>query len=159
YQLCGPRSSLAIAGRVPVPTSPAMSKPTPPIRKYMTTTPETVSPGTTIGEAAAVMREHHIRHLPVVDGQGLVQGMLSDRDVALLEGLEGLDAKSMIVAVAMSKKPYTAAPDALLTEVCAGMAEHKYGSCVIVDHGKVVGIFTAVDACRVLAEVFDTRLK
>ena len=36
-------------------------------------------------------------------------------------------------------------------EVVASMAEHKYGSAVITDHGKVQGVFTTVDALRALA--------
>ena len=39
------------------------------------------------------------------------------------------------------------------------MAEHKYGSAVVMDHGKVVGMFTTIDAMRALSELLGTRLK
>jgi hypothetical protein len=37
------------------------------------------------------------------------------------------------------------------------MAEHKYGSAVIMEQHRVVGIFTTVDACRALAERFAAK--
>ncbi len=134
-----------------------MTKAIPKLRDLMTKTPTTVSPSSSIASAAEIMAAQHIRHLPVVDGEGHVQGLLSQRDVALLEGLDGLDAASMMVAVAMSKQPYTAAPDAPIDAVAREMADHKYGSCVVVDGGKIVGVFTTVDACRALADAYAGR--
>ena len=124
---------------------------TPTVRDFMTETPTTVTPSTTMAEAAQLMSTGHIRHLPVVNDQGAVVGLLSERDVALLEGLDGLDPASMMVAVAMAKRPYTAAPDTPLADVATEMADHKYGSCIVVQDGAVVGVFTTVDACRALA--------
>ena len=124
---------------------------TPTVRDFMTATPATVAPSATMAEAAQLMNTRHIRHLPVVDAGGQVVGLLSERDVALLEGLEGLDPAAMVVAVAMAKRPYTAAPETSLADVATAMAEHKYGSCIVVEGGKVVGVFTTVDACRALA--------
>ena len=37
------------------------------------------------------------------------------------------------------------------------MVEHRLGSCVVRRHGKLAGIFSTVDACRVLAEVLAER--
>jgi acetoin utilization protein AcuB len=39
------------------------------------------------------------------------------------------------------------------------MAEHKYGSAIVVQNGQVVGVFTTVDACRALSELLGTRLR
>jgi len=129
---------------------------TPSVRDYMTGAPTTVGTSTTIADAARLMAEQRIRHLPVVGADGRVHGLLSERDVALFEELEGLDASQMTVATAMSKRVYTAEPTTALDEVAAQMAEHKYGSCVVVKQGAVVGVFTTVDACRALAEAFGT---
>lgn len=134
-----------------------MSKPIPTVQKYMTSSPLTVSVEQTIEFAAKVMREHHIRHLPVLDG-GEIVGLLSARDIALIENLAGVDPKIVKVEDAMSQAPYTAAPDATVDRVAAEMAEHKYGAAVVVQNGKVVGMFTTVDACRTLAEIFTGRL-
>jgi len=38
------------------------------------------------------------------------------------------------------------------------MAKNKYGSAVVTQHAKVVGIFTTVDVCRAFADLLHTRL-
>jgi acetoin utilization protein AcuB len=48
-------------------------------------------------------------------------------------------------------------PDSPLDEVALEMAENRYGSAIIVQDKKVVGIFTTVDACRALAAILETR--
>ena len=135
-----------------------MSKPIPPISKYMTTTPITIEPEVTIAAASKVMRESRIRHLPVTRAGALV-GILSERDVYLIETLKGVDAQTVTVEDAMTHQPYTTVPERPVNEVAAEMAEHKYGAAIILQNNKVVGVFTTVDACAVLAELFETRLK
>lgn len=135
----------------------AMSKPIPTIQKYMTTTPHTIGSDQTIAKAAAIMSEHRIRHLPVLRG-GQLLGVLSDRDVKLIEGFRDVDATKTRVDEAMTEQPYTVAPETPLDEVVGTMAEKKFGSAVVVQNHKVVGIFTTVDACQALSELLQTRL-
>jgi acetoin utilization protein AcuB len=104
------------------------------------------------------MRTSRIRHLPVLEGGQLV-GMLTHRDLVLIESLKDVDPKKVTVEDAMSTEVYTVSPDAPLDEVVREMAEKKYGSAVVIQNHKVVGIFTTVDACRTLAELLDTRLR
>jgi acetoin utilization protein AcuB len=103
------------------------------------------------------MREHAIRHLPVLHGGKLV-GLITERDLRLVESLAGVDPTKVKVEDAMSTGIYSVGPDSPLDEVVATMAEHKYGSAVVMHNEKVVGIFTTVDACRALAELLRTRL-
>ncbi len=135
-----------------------MTKPIPAIAKYMTTVPHSVGDEQTLSRAASIMRENGIRHLPVLRG-GKLLGILTDRDIRLIESLEGFDASDLAVAEAMSEEPYAVDPETPLDEVVAEMAERKYGSAVVVQNKKVVGIFTTVDACRALSELLRTRLK
>jgi acetoin utilization protein AcuB len=46
-------------------------------------------------------------------------------------------------------------PRTSLAKVAATMAEHKYGSAVVMEKNRVVGMFTTVDALRALAETLD----
>ena len=135
-----------------------MSKPVPPIFKYMTTSPHTVDEKDSIANAAKKMAEHRIRHLPVMSGSKVV-GLLSLRDINVIETLQGVDPKIVTVDAAMATQPYQTDAMTPVTEVASTMAEHKYGSAIVVQNNEVVGMFTTVDACRVLAEVFETRLK
>lgn len=135
-----------------------MTKPIPTIQKYMTTVPHSVGDDQTLAHASSVMKEYGIRHLPVLHG-GKLLGILTDRDIKLIESLGGADSAGLAVAEAMTEEPYTVEPDAPLDEVVAEMAEKKYGSAVVLQNHKVVGIFTTVDACRALSELLRTRLK
>lgn len=53
------------------------------VRELMTPTPISVSPRTSVDEARALMQQHRMRHLPVLDNERLV-GMVSDRDIRLV---------------------------------------------------------------------------
>lgn len=134
-----------------------MSKSVPSIQKYMTTCPETIGRDQPMSVAHRIMREHRIRHLPVLDG-GRVVGLVSDRDLNLVETLKDVDPKQVSVEEAMTQDPYVVAPDTALDEVVQTMAARKYGSAVVVERNKVVGIFTTVDACAAFAELLQSRL-
>lgn len=124
----------------------------PAISRYMTRQPWTIGRDAALVQARALMREHQIRHLPVLDGGKLV-GILSERDVYLYERVEELETQ-LAVADAMTLDVYAARCDDALDEIVEKMAEHKYGSVVVMNRrGGVDGIFTTVDGMRVLADV------
>jgi acetoin utilization protein AcuB len=135
-----------------------MSKPIPTISKYMTTTPRTIEANATLLAATRLMREGGFRHLPVTQGERLL-GLITERDVRLVESFDKIDVTQTTVGEAMSEPPYAVEPETPLDEVVATMAEHKYGSAVVVQNAKVVGVFTTVDACRALCELLSTRLR
>ena len=121
------------------------------VADYMSRSPHTIGKDMSLAMASKVMREHGVRHLPVLDG-GQVIGILSNRDVYLLETLKDVEESRVTVEEAMSAEPYSVPPDAGLREVVVHMCEHKYGAAVVMDGRKVVGIFTTIDALRALAE-------
>jgi acetoin utilization protein AcuB len=96
------------------------------------------------------MRRQRIRHLPVLHGGKLV-GLVSLRDLHLVETLPDVDPKLVSVEDAMSQDVYSVRPDASLRDVVREMARRKLGSAVVMSGRKVVGMFTTVDALRVLA--------
>lgn len=134
-----------------------MSKPIPTVQKFMTVQPHSIGREQTMATAHRMMREHKFRHLPVLTGGELV-GVLSDRDLNLIETLRDVDPEKVRVEDAMTSGPYTVSPETPLDEVVATMAEHKYGCAVVMQNRHLVGIFTTVDACRALAELLHGRL-
>lgn len=130
----------------------------PHIQKYMTYIPKSIGYDQSIAQASEFMRKLHLRHLPVLKGGKLV-GILTDRDISLVMSFKDADAEKMTVEEAYTPDPYFTSPDAPLNEVVAHMAEKKYGCALIVDNGKLVGIFTETDAYKALAELLETRLK
>lgn len=129
----------------------------PQIQKFMTAMPHSIGRDIPINHAISLMREHRFRHLPVQDGGRLV-GVLTDRDLKLASSFEGSD--ELLAEDVMTPDPYVVGPEAPLDQVAFAMAEHKYG-CAIIEqgNGKVVGIFTATDGLRVLAETLGSFYK
>lgn len=135
-----------------------MTKPIPPVQKYMTTTPLSIEKDASLLEAATLMQKNHIRHLPVVY-QGKVEGILSSTDVQLIRGLKNVDIEKLKVYDCFTPNPYTVHPETLLDEVLGEMAEKKYGCVIVEDKGKPVGIFTWIDALMATKNLLETRLK
>ena len=119
------------------------------IERFMTPTPHTISARQTLADAHRAMRARGVRHLPVV-ADGRLVGVVSQRDLYLLETLRGVDVGRELVEEAMSDEPFVVAPDALLVEVAEAMATRKHGSVLVVERETVVGIFTSTDALRAL---------
>lgn len=123
----------------------------------MTTSPHTARPNLTLAEAMKLMRELQIRHLPILDGGQLV-GILTDRDIRVIESFKDVDPTKLLVEDAMEQNVYVVEPGAPLDRVAAEMASKKYGSAVVMQNQHVVGIFTTIDALNALSELLLTRL-
>ena len=119
------------------------------VREHMTTSPHTIGDAQSVEEAARRMSRYQIRHLPVLRGGELV-GIVSDRDVRLVEGL-GLEQTP--VGEAMSPEVFTVDATDELGDVVAHMSSQKKGSAVVLDHGHVIGIFTTTDALGYLSRL------
>jgi acetoin utilization protein AcuB len=116
----------------------------------MTPQPITIGRDQPLAVAHQMMREHQCRHLPVLEHGELV-GVLSQRDLYFLETIAGVDLREDRVDDAMSPEAYAVAPATPLEEVAATMADRKLGCAVVMERNRVIGIFTATDALRVLA--------
>ncbi len=124
----------------------------PTISRYMTPQPWTIRSDVKLSQAHSIMREHGIRHLPVLDAGKLV-GILSERDIYMLDRFPAFDA-DRTVEDAMTQDVYAVHCDDPVDGVVETMAKHKYGSAVVMNRRDVVeGIFTSVDAMQVFAEV------
>lgn len=122
----------------------------------MTEHPYTVGAEQTLGFARELMTMRHVRHLPVLKGGNLV-GLLSERDISLASSAVGAAATSLSVEELMSPGVFAVTQATPLAEVADTMATKKYGSAVVMEGRQVVGILTAVDLCRVLAEVLSAE--
>lgn len=136
------------------------------VRDAMTAGPVTIDVDAPVETAVAVMRERRLRHLPVVDADGGLIGIVTDRDLrsALLgsaidylptsQGRLRATAASLNevrVGHVMTWGVLTVSPEAPLAQAAAIMADRRVGSLPVIDHGRLVGIVTERDVLKALA--------
>lgn len=123
------------------------------IEDYMTEFPVTVTESTTVAAALDLFKSCGFRHLPVLRS-GQVTGIVSERDLRQAEILA--DAMTLVVSDFMTARPYCVRTGVEVLQVVREMRQHKYGAAVITTPaGKVVGIFTTIDALELLARLLD----
>ncbi|HEX5100462.1 MAG TPA: CBS domain-containing protein [Polyangiaceae bacterium] len=130
------------------------------VRDLMTVDVVTIGRNDKLQVADDVMRLGRIRHLPVVDDDGTLAGVVSQRDLfhsGLIKALGyGTRAQSnaldmVVVKEAMRTEVQTIAPDAPLAEAAQRMLKGKIGCLVVVDGGKLAGIITEADFVKLYA--------
>ena len=119
------------------------------IADVMTPQPLTIGRDQKLVTAHKMMAENGVRHLPVLERGDLV-GIVSQRDLYFVETIAGVDKFADKVEDAMTTDARKFAPEAPLAEVARDMFVEKLGCAVIVERDRVVGIFTAMDALRIL---------
>jgi acetoin utilization protein AcuB len=123
-----------------------------PISEFMTPAPHTIGAEQPLARAHEIMQKYEIRHLPVLHG-GKAVGMLSLRDLHLVETLSDVDPALVPAEDAMTADLYVVEPDVPLAQVAEAMLERKLGSAVIAEGNRVLGVFTTTDALRALTTV------
>lgn len=124
----------------------------------MTSLPLSIGVDARVHEARELMAEHEIRHLPVTEDGRLV-GVISQRDIALVldPALDVPFHEELRVGTICSLDAYVVEPDTPLDAVVAEMARRRIGSALVARRGRLLGILTATDACRLLAEALHGR--
>ena len=124
----------------------------------MSRAPATAAADDRLIDAAARMAERNVRHLPVVDGDRHVIGILSDRDVRTLLGdssrsLRPTDAvvrmQALRVADAMTRDAFVVRQDAAFSDVARVFTDQRVGAVPVVDDAdRLVGIISYVDVFK-----------
>lgn len=124
------------------------------VRDLMTLGPVTVGHAAPLREVLVRMREDGVRQLPVVDGDGRLVGIITDRDVRLAmnsplilhdrkqdeELLESLKAESC-----MTPDPITISPDSPAYRAAEMLSSYKFGALPVLDGEQLVGIISVSD--------------
>jgi len=127
------------------------------VKERMTRNPTAVKPEEGLKDAAWKMEHGHFRHLPVVDNDGKLIGMLSDRDIRLVRpslmfvGKEDATVQLWLLAVQQAAvfDPISVKPETTLKEAAELMMRWHVGGLPVVDEReKVVGIVTYTDILR-----------
>lgn len=132
------------------------------VRDHMARGPVTIRSDALVRGAIGMMSTRKIRHLPVVDGDGQLVGIVTDRDLrqvlfspALRARLGDVDGAFNTTRVrdVMTWAVVTARPEMDLREAARLMHERKIGALPVVDRGRLVGIITESDILKAFQEV------
>ena len=131
----------------------------PTVADVMTADPHCVRASDGLLDAAARMRTHGVRHLPVVDGDRRLIGMLSDRDVRGVIGAprtdapaEDTDSARPQVGDAMTRPGTSVSPGDRCSDVARHFIRMTASAVAVTDEDEVVvGILSYIDLLRVLA--------
>ncbi len=116
----------------------------------MTTHPVTVSDEATVAQALAIIEEHKLRHLPVVDKEGALIGIISEKD--LLRAKEDDPVAGVMTREVITVTEYTA-----IEEAARIMADHQISSLPVMRDGRLVGIITETDLFNIFLELLAAR--
>ena len=125
----------------------------PQVVSVMTPFPYFTVTSASIANAEQMMIEHGIRHLPVYEDDDLT-GIVSERDLKRATALGHAPGAEtdLLVGDVCSYRPYVADISDPLDKVLEAMVEHRVGAVLIMKEGEMAGIFTAQDACEILAK-------
>lgn len=115
------------------------------IRELMTPQPITLPSDTSVQEAARTMRDTDIGDV-LVDDDGQLRGIVTDRDLVIRGLAERDDLSDMRLHEVCSEHVITARPDEEVDNVIAKMREHAIRRIPVVDNGEAVGMFSLGDA-------------
>lgn len=124
----------------------------------MTPFPWSIEADRDVAEAWQMMSDLGIRHLPVTEAGRLV-GVVSGRDLGLtMDARLGVPhGEGRKVGELCAHEPFVVETTASLEWVAREMAERRLGSALVVYQGRLAGIFTTTDACRVLADLLAEK--
>lgn len=125
---------------------------TPTLAAEMSPFPYSIEPSATLRAAREMMVEHDIHHLPVTRGDDIV-GVISDGDVLVAGNLAPGGAAETLVEAVYSREPFVVDMHAALGEVVKEMGARRIGCAMVTRQGKLAGILTHTDVCRILGEV------
>lgn len=115
----------------------------------------TITPETTHHEALRLLQERGLHHLPVVDPQGHLVGIVAERDL-LLAATHYIHAAVEISEI-MQRDVVTVMPDTLLNDAAALMVRYKIGGLPVVDtEQRPVGMLTETDLFRLLVGLAES---
>ena len=138
------------------------------VHERMSSHPVTITPDLPITEALRLMRDKQVRRLPVLDQEGNLIGIVSEKDLLYASPSPATSLSiyemhyllsQLRIQELMTKDVITVTPDTLLEEAARIMVDHKIGGLPVTEGRKLLGIITQTDIFEVLLEQFGARQK
>ncbi len=135
------------------------------ITQHMTRNPVTISPETTLPAVREILQNGKFRHLPVVDGENRLVGIVTDRDLRSASPSSVLPKERLTVCHAefdqtpvsaiMSRAFFTLTPMSTLDDALIFLDREKIGALPVVDQEqRVIGMFSTRDLMAAYRRLF-----
>ena len=131
-----------------------------PVSTIMTTQLVVLNTTDSLEKAEHLFKKHRIRHIPVIESQKRIVGMLSLTDLLRISFADGAyedeeDIETVVYEMfslpqVMAKNIKTVAPDTTIKEVAELLAKEEFHALPIVEEGNLVGIVTTTDLIKYL---------
>lgn len=137
------------------------------VNRMMTREVIKVTPDTKVPHMAGIMRDRHVRHLPVVDADDRLVGLISQRDLqrvapspitTLSAGEVSYLLNKVTAEKIMHREVFTCGPDTLVEQAGCIMRDRGVGCLPVVDESRLVGIVTGVDLIDFFLDVSGCRV-
>ncbi|WP_342567894.1 acetoin utilization AcuB family protein [Psychrobacillus sp. FSL K6-4046] len=120
------------------------------VEEIMNTSVPTLTPSHTINDALKVLKEKRIRHIPIVNEEREVLGVVTDRDLkeatpSSLQDRKDAEILDLPLEKIMTKNPITGHPLDFVEETASIFYDNRIGCLPIVSQGKLVGMITESD--------------
>jgi CBS domain-containing protein len=131
-----------------------------PVSSIMTTQLVVLNTTDSLEKAEHLFKKHRIRHIPVIESEQRIVGMLSLTDLLRISFADGAyedeeDIETVVYEMfslpqVMAKNVKTVAPDTTIKEVAELLAREEFHALPIVEEGNLVGIVTTTDLIKYL---------
>ena len=115
----------------------------------------TAKPGDSVGDVCRMLAEHKIGALPVLDEQGHIVGMLSERDVVRSLATHGPLTMELSVAKLMTRTIRTATPSTTVVQAMEMMTAGRFRHLPVMEAGRLVGIVSIGDVVKARIEAAE----
>jgi acetoin utilization protein AcuB len=140
------------------------------IREKIQRNPVTISPDASFFEARNLIHEKGVRHLPVIDKNNMLVGIVTDRDIRKVGPSEATLLSVQEINYLLGKlkvsnfmtpknKLVTITPDTLVEEAVQLMHDNKIGCLPVIEEDKLYGIFTETDVLDHFVDIFGLQQK
>ncbi|WP_116198976.1 CBS domain-containing protein [Amycolatopsis circi] len=115
----------------------------------------TVSPGTTVAELLAGLARHNVGAMVVVDAEGGIAGIVSERDVVRKLNDHGPSVLQGPVADIMTTLVASCSPDDPVDQLSVVMTERRIRHVPVLDGGRLAGIVSIGDVVKIRMEQLE----
>jgi CBS domain-containing protein len=131
------------------------------VDEIMTTEIFTLPATATVADAIRVMAERRIRHIPIVDSKGNLEGLVTRHDVmdvmdsTLRDNTARRDPETITLAEIMTRDVVTVNARANLRRAALFLEEHKFSCLPVMTEGRLSGIITDADLVAVAINLLE----